>query len=138
MSEPQLKRNRPRIVTELLKRAGEREIIGLDGVRKSRAAALADNVWELLTTGKLAFPGGHDIKVSARDWKDAAQWLYHHIDGPAAVEDRSSGGLDRRLETATTEDLQRLIEAASAGTGTADVTAGDEPGDDELEVVEEE
>ena len=114
---------KPRVLTEFLKKVGEQETLDNKGHRKPKHQVLAEAVWELLIEGKYTFPSQHDIKVSARDWKDAVQWLYHHIDGPPVRE--QDGSISDAMAGATEAELERLV-AAAAGIGSGsyrDVTA---------------
>jgi len=97
-----------RPLTEILQRYGEAKLPGSELKAKEQ---LAENVWSLLTNGKLCFPDHREIKASVKDWKDTAQWLYNHCDGGFRPTDLSGSGLEAKLQSMSAEDLRSRISA---------------------------
>jgi hypothetical protein len=56
-------------------------------------AQLANNLWQLLSTGRVELENGPITFTNAKDWLEAAKFLIHHIDGPAPTQI-----IDSRLE----------------------------------------
>ena len=103
------KKDRP--LTQILQGLGDETLPGSD--RKNKEA-LALNMWSLAVQGKVTFPDGRELKASVRDWKDAAQWLYNHCDGPFRPDDGPVDGISGALAGLSVAELrQRVSETAS-------------------------
>lgn len=99
---PKGRPTKSRALTEILRKAGSRtEQVGDKRVARNRL--VAEMLWELVATGRIAFPG--DVKEGEEagppeliiadigDWLAAVKWLYGHLDGPPKTElDVTSGG----------------------------------------------
>jgi hypothetical protein len=70
-----------RALTEILERAGAKTLT-VGGKKVSGKQLAARMAWELVTTGKTAFPDGREIKADFREWFEAVKWIYAQIDGP--------------------------------------------------------
>ena len=116
---------RKRPLTDILKEAGKVEVFNNLGILQSQDAFLADMMWQWVTTGKVEFIGGRILEASSRDWKDAAQWIYQHADGPASKELLVDFGMEEELEGATIEELEAIIVAAAAGSDSGVTEEGD-------------
>ena len=103
-------RKKDRPLTEILQRQGETLVeTGSDSPVRAKEL-LAQNVWALLTQGRVTFPDGREVKASVKDWKDAAQWLYNHCDGPFKLDAKSGDDrISATLSSMSSEDLQAVV-----------------------------
>jgi hypothetical protein len=70
-----------RALTEILKVAGDDEVMTLDGPVQAKELA-ARLLWQMATTGQVRFPDGRVLQASTmREWLDAVSWMYRHVDG---------------------------------------------------------
>ena len=105
------KKDRP--LTAILQAEGDETLPDSDVRRKDQ---LAKNVWELVITGKLSFPddtedsGFRTLKASVKDWKDAAQWIYGHVDGPYRIDPTLTEGMAGALSNTPLDELQAIVE----------------------------
>jgi hypothetical protein len=107
MSKP---KQRP--LTQILQAVGKEEEYDNLGVKRPREQILAEMMWRWATEGRVTFLGGRVLEASSRDWKDAAQWIYQHSDGPASKEVVVDFGIDQELEEMTVAELEAVIQAA--------------------------
>lgn len=125
-----------RALTEILKDAGKRKVYDNQGNEITREELLAQNLWEFVNEGSTKLLNtGRVIEASARDWKDASQWMYHHIDGPAKADVNVQIDGASEIEASSIEELQQWVAASLTDEMVASL-AGDSPdttGDDEAE-----
>lgn len=100
-----------RALTQILQAKGEETLPESDVKNKEHLAA---NMWTLATQGKVTFPDGREIKASVRDWKDAAQWIYQHIDGPVRIDDTQQGSISSALADMSLDELRSKITETNA------------------------
>ena len=77
-------RGRPpkaRSLTRLLEACGETPLV-IEGKTLARKEALAERVWELVTTGKVTLGKSVLEATSVAEWLAVVRWIYSHIDGP--------------------------------------------------------
>lgn len=99
-----------RALTELLEKAGNKTVIGADGVTRAGKRELARLLWELATTGQTTFPNGRTVLLGqADDLVAVAKLLYGQIDGPPKVAlDLESGGEQIDIVTIRVKEPEQL------------------------------
>lgn len=71
-----------RALTTLLERALSKTV-EVNGKRVSGKRLLAYHVAEVLTTGRLTFPGDAEASmVSVKDWLEFTRWAYQYLEPP--------------------------------------------------------
>lgn len=71
-----------RALTTLLERALSKTV-EVNGKRVSGKRLLAFHVAEVLTTGRLTFPGDTEASVvSVKDWLEFTRWAYQYLEPP--------------------------------------------------------
>jgi Family of unknown function (DUF5681) len=70
-----------RALTNILARLGEQRV-SVDGRQVAAKTFVAMKVWELVTSGQVTLTD-RVLKLSdGKEWLEAVQWLYTHVDGP--------------------------------------------------------
>jgi len=101
-----------RALTEVLTQVGREEIaVNNLGDPISREEVLARSLWDFVNEGSVKLLNGRVIEAGARDWKDAAQWIYHHVDGPAKADVQVDLGGLSEIERSTVDELQAMVAA---------------------------
>jgi hypothetical protein len=68
-------------LTEILEQAGSKTFPLIDGKRMSGKRLVARQIWDALATGKIEFIDGSQRRLTVRDWRELAEWLYDRVDG---------------------------------------------------------
>ena len=122
-----LRKDRP--LTAILAAKGDETLQDSDVRRKD---LLAEKVWDLATLGKVSFPDTDDpsglrtLKASVKDWKDTAEWLYQHMDGPFKLDPASSEGVGGALADTSMKELHDVV--AKFKGSSSSVAAPEPPG----------
>lgn len=110
-----------RALTDLLSKAIGRTI-EVDGRRVSGKRVLASLVAQVLTTGRLQFPGDTEASIiSIKDWLEFAKWFYQYMEPPVARQEvtGANGGPQEHEVTIKDDAIIRKLLPELASTGTA-------------------
>jgi hypothetical protein len=72
-----------RALTKLLQQALSRSTYDTEGNRVARKKLMARLVAQGLAEGKIEFPDGREVELSAQQWIELVERMIKHIDGPA-------------------------------------------------------
>lgn len=78
-------------LTEILEQAGNKTL-SVGDRKVARKRLIAENVWQLLTLGKVTLADGTILEASPKDYLDTLRWLYGHIDPPKQRHEMSGPG----------------------------------------------